>query len=125
MVGVTFRNQPKCIYPTRDISLCGMFLVGCSGHRADSVCDITLNERWANRQFVLRLSGRIVRLERDGIAIRYTEMSLDTFSLLQTLLLYESRNPTAMGEEFTQECRYTIRGARADSNQLRSSGRIW
>jgi|GEM_PF-6685115 len=123
MIGVTFNNRHSKLYSTRNISLSGMFIVGRFSHEVGSRCTVTLNERWAERPFVLNLTCRIIRLERDGIAIRYTEMGLNTFSLLQTLLLYESRNPMAMGEEFAQECPFVIRDSWSKGKRQRFAGR--
>ena len=122
MADVAFNNRQSNLYPTRNISLSGMFIVGRFSHETGSICAVTLNECWADRTFVLNFTGKVTRLERDGIAIRYTEMGLSTFSLLQTLLLYQSRNPTAMGEEFTRDCLFAIRDFRANGKQQRFAG---
>jgi hypothetical protein len=57
----------------------------------------------------MNLSGKETRVDKEGLAFCYTEMGLKTFSLLQSQLLYESRNPTTMGEEFTKDCSFAIR----------------
>jgi hypothetical protein len=124
MVGVTFKNRGSKICPTKDISLSGMFIVGQFNNKVGSLCTISLHEDWANRQFVLNLSGSVTRVEKKGIAVCYTEMDLNTFYLLQTLLLYESRNPTAMGEEFTKDCSFAIRDSRVSGNRQSIAGRF-
>jgi hypothetical protein len=125
MVGVTFKNRGSKLYPTKNISLSGMYIVGQFSHPVGSPCTVTLHEVWAGRQFVLNLSGKVTRVDKEGLAICHTEMGLKTFSLLQTLLLYESRNPTAMGEEFTKDCSFAIRESRVSGNRQRFAGRFF
>ena len=107
-VGITFNSNHKNIYPTRNISLSGMYVVGKFWQQQGNLCEISLAERWLDRQFVMTLSGRVTRQETDGIAIQFTEMDQETLSSLQTLLLYESKTPTLMGEEFAQGFSFAI-----------------
>jgi hypothetical protein len=123
MVGVTFKNSESKICPIRNISLSGIFIVGQFSNKVGSTCTITLHKDWANRQFVLDLCGSVTRVEKNGIAVSFTEMDLNTFYLLQTLLLYESNNPAAMGEEFTKDCSFAIHDFRVRGNRQSFAGR--
>lgn len=117
-VAITVNKSQARLYATKDISLSGMFILGKFIHNPRGVCTIALQESWADRQFILNLVGKVTRLDWDGIAIRYTEMDQETYSLLQTLLLYECNNPTTMGEEFVQDCSYAVWDSRIDEKHL-------
>lgn len=114
MVGISFGDQPRNYYPLRNISLSGLFVEGWLWQKPGNRCDITLTERWLDRDYVMSLSGMVTRQEQAGVAIQFTGMHRDTLSMLQTTLLYESQNPMAMGEEFTQECAFTVSDRDAD-----------
>jgi hypothetical protein len=108
MVGISFNNRPRNFYPLRNISLSGLFVEGWFWQKPGNRCDITLTERWLDQEYVMTLSGKVTRQEQEGVAIQFTGMHRDTLDMLQTTLLYESQNPTVMGEEFARECAFTV-----------------
>jgi hypothetical protein len=108
MVGISFNNRPRNFYPLRNISLSGLFVEGWFWQKPGNKCDITLTERWLDQEYVMTLSGKVTRQEQEGVAIQFTGMHRDTLDMLQTTLLYESQNPTVMGEEFARECAFTV-----------------
>lgn len=114
MAGITFNKQSSNYFPTRNISLSGIFVDGKFWQNPGNTCAITLTEQWLDREYVMTLTGKVARQEQGGIAIQFTEMDPETLSLLQTLLLYKSRNPLSMGEEFAQDCTFAVSGHAAD-----------
>lgn len=118
-VGISFANHPKNFYPTRNISLSGIFIDGKFWQNPGNTCAITLTERWSNREYVMTLAGKVARQDEEGIAIQFTEMHRETLSLLQTLLIYESVNPTSMGEEFAHGCTFAVSDHAADATSHR------
>ncbi len=108
MVGISFGDRPRNFYSIRNISLSGLFIEGWFWQKPGKRCDIILTEHWLDQDYVMTLSGKVTRLEQEGIAIQFTGMDWDTLTMLQTSLLYESQNPIKMAEEFAQECAFTI-----------------
>ena len=108
MVGISFDGSANILCLCRDLSLTGLFLFAPHPPRPYTSCMLTIRKSRAKRQFLLRLAGQVIRRDGKGLAISFTEMSLSTFSLLQTLLLYHSHDPAALGEEFIRPCPFTV-----------------
>lgn len=102
VAGVTFPGHTRHIYPTQDISLTGMFITGQFEHPSGTPCTVTLAERWSGQVFVMDFTGKVARHGQNGIAIKFTEMALKPYALLQTVLLYGSSNPLSLCQEFAK-----------------------
>jgi len=102
MVEVSFPNFGTALYRSRDLSLGGIFLHAANLPRLSGSCTVTIRECWTKHQTLIRLSGRLVRREASGLALHFTGFSRTTRFWLQTLLLYQSRDPVAMGEDFAR-----------------------
>jgi len=107
-VHLSFTNFPDGMYRTTDISLTGMSVSGPSPKPIGHPCTVTISERWSYVTCQLTFSGRVIRNTPDGLAIKYTAMPIETYELLQTILLYGSDNPLPFGEEFTKTCPYPV-----------------
>lgn len=94
--------------PLIDLSLSGMFIEEACEFDASGSCTITFAHRSPKKNSSMLITGKIVRKNRSGIAIQFTEMNYGTYVFLQTLLLYKSENPATVGEEFLKECPFTI-----------------
>ena len=108
MVGVSFAGARSTLHRSRDLSLTGIFLFSADSPAGSPPCALTIRESWAKRQFLLRLAGRVIRQDSSGLVVVFTEMSPTTYELLQTLLLYQSIDPSAMGEEFAHPCPFIV-----------------
>jgi len=108
MVGVSFAGARATLHRARDLSLTGIFLFGDDSPANSTPCALTIRACWAKRQVLLRLAGRVVRRDRSGLVVVFTMMSPTTYELLQTLLLYQSFDPAAMGEEFAHPCPFIV-----------------
>lgn len=107
-VHLAFTDFPDGVYRTNDISLTGMAVNGPGPKPIGQPCTVTIAERWSYVTCQLTFSGKVIRNTPDGLAIKYTAMPIETYELLQTILLYGSDNPLPFGEEFTQACPYPV-----------------
>ncbi len=95
--------------PIINLSLSGMFIEKkCELENTNSPCTITFAKRWSQKILHFVLLGNVVRTDRSGIAINFTEMTHNSFVFLQTLLLYEYNNPVKVGEEFLKPSPFAI-----------------
>ncbi len=108
MVGISFSGSDNTLCQCRDLSLTGIFLVVPNPPQPSTSCTLTIKKSRAKRQFLFRLAGQVIRRDGKGLAIFFTEMTFSTYSLLQTLLLYHSHDPVALGEEFARPCPFTV-----------------
>ncbi len=121
MAWVSFPGRQRHIYSTQDISLTGMFITGQFEYPLGALCAITLTERWSGQVFVMDFTGEVARRCQDGLAIKFTEMALKPYTLLQTVLLYGSHDPMLFGQEFAKGYPFKISEyrQRTASNNLR------
>lgn len=108
MIGISFDGSANILCQCRDLSLTGIFLYAPHPPRPSTSCTLTIRKNRAKRQFLFRLAGQVIRRDGRGLAISFTEMTFSTYSLLQTLLLYHSHDPAALGEEFIRPCPFTV-----------------
>lgn len=107
MVGINFNDYQRN-YPIEDLSLAGLFVAGQFNQQPGTPCTVTLTERWSEELFSMNFAGIVTRHEVDGIAIEFAEMTHEAYELLQTILLYSCEDPLEFGEEFANDCPFTI-----------------
>ncbi|MBU0674219.1 MAG: PilZ domain-containing protein [Proteobacteria bacterium] len=88
----------KC--ETNNLSLYGVFAEGVSGHPRGEVCDVVLNLTGATSDVRLRMKGEIMRVESNGVGLKFVEIDLDSFYHLKNILYYNSGDPDRLEEEF-------------------------
>ncbi len=56
----------------------------------------------------IRAMARVVRKDKDGVAIEFTSMMYDSYMFLQIILLYEAEDPLAISLEYTDNCPFEL-----------------
>jgi len=102
-VHLLFSNQIYEHCTTRDLSLKGLWVYGCQGQKAGDFCDIEISEKEVPINRVIRIKGKVVRVDNEGIGILFIDMNLNSYTDLQTLLIYRSSDPFEVAEEFLDE----------------------
>ena len=90
-------------YPAKNLSLGGMFIEGDINIPVGEQCRLELHETGNHSSLILKFSGKILRCDRDGVGVAFTEMEPDSFMFLQTMVLYSSENPTWVAENFLED----------------------
>ena len=85
---------------TSDLSLYGVFVSGVQGPVAGDQCDLSLHLSGATSDTVLRMKGELVRVEANGVGLKFFEIDLDSFYHLKNILYYNSGDPDVLEEEF-------------------------
>lgn len=86
-----------------NISLGGMYVKGRFEQRPGDICSVTLRPAWAGMPTEFRAKGAVVWVTDEGMAVEFASMGYDSFLYLQTALIYESDNPAALSEEFSDQ----------------------
>ncbi len=88
----------------RDLSLGGLFVRGHFPEaREGDRLRLELHEAGRHSCLILHFGARIVRVEEDGIGLRFTDMSEDSYRFLQTMVLYYTEDPYGVAREFLEE----------------------
>ena len=87
----------------RDLSLTGLFLEGSFASTPGDTCTIEIEESGPTSSLVLKIAATVVRVEQDGIALKFEEMKPDSYMFLQTMILYATQDPLAVAQEFLED----------------------
>jgi hypothetical protein len=83
---------------TRDLSLKGVFVVGADGQEGEQ-CEVTLHLTGTSSDLTLNMKGEVVRVEPGGIALRFSEIDLDSFTHLRNIIYYNIEDPDILDHE--------------------------
>lgn len=84
---------------TSDLSIKGVFVQGITGRSIGDRCAVELHLAGTSSQLLLRMDGEVVRVEKNGIAIKFSEIDLDSFYHLRNIVYYNSENPDELAGE--------------------------
>ena len=92
----------------RDLSLTGMFVVGVFTQKSGDKCIIKFSQTSATSHFYFKAAAKMVRRTNEGIGIEFTSMPMYSYMLLETTLLYESKDPVSIGLQLPENCPFEI-----------------
>ena len=107
-VSLEFINSRHDNCQIKDISLTGLFVNGFFQQQVGENCIINLVQKGVSITLSLAALAKVVRKSYDGIAIKSTAMSFDSYMYLQTSLLYEADEPIVIGLELPNDCPFKI-----------------
>ncbi len=93
------KSYNKC--ETEDLSIKGISVLGPSGQSVGEKCDISLALSGSSSELVLEMKGEVVRVDPDGLALRFTEIDFDSFYHLKNIVYYNSQEPDQIDLELT------------------------
>ncbi len=82
------KNKYECF--ATNFSLGGIYVQGWLEQQAGDICDIKLSLSEDNSEIHIKAVCSVVRLEEDGLALRFTSMKPSSFLCLQEALLYKN-----------------------------------
>ncbi len=88
---------------TRDISLKGLYCVTSRTLPPATPCEIKIKLTGIKEEYSLRINGRVVRRDSEGMAFEFDEMDIDTFTFLKNLLYYNTGEPEKIDHEILKE----------------------
>lgn len=100
---VSFSNKNYTQCETENLSVKGVSVLGISGHEIGEECNLSLALSGSTSQLRLAMRGEIVRLQEDGIGLKFTEIDLDSFYHLKNIIYYNSEDPDKIEHEFVEE----------------------
>ncbi|MGV1100178.1 PilZ domain-containing protein [Thiovibrio sp. JS02] len=103
------RSHAEC--ETVDLSLKGVFVVGVTSQKVGDRCLVSLRLAGSTSHLTLTMKGTVVRVEKNGLALHFEEMDLDSFFHLKNILYYNSGDPDRLDEELGEQ----LESARRDS----------
>ena len=107
----------------KDLSLGGLFVYSRFAEQEGACCLVTLTQKGRGLNLIIKAAGRVVRGDREGMAIEFTSMATDSYMSLQTMLLYSAEDPFSLSLEFpVDDCPFTLTEiAPAKPKQIRAA----
>lgn len=94
-----FADQSFTNLETSNMSLKGVYVLGVSGIAKGAKCGVSLHLSGATSELMVKMTGEVVRVEEDGVALRFSEIDLDSFFHLRNIVYFNSENPDVVEEE--------------------------
>jgi hypothetical protein len=102
-VKVFIQDKPQGQFPARNLSLGGLFIEGDVNLPIGEDCRLELHETGRRSSLILNFCGTVLRREKGGIGVKFTNMEEDSFMFLQTMVLYSSDDPIGVAENFLED----------------------
>ena len=102
-VKVFAQERSQGQYPARNLSLGGLFIEGDIDIPVGGDCRLELHETGRRSSLILNFCGTVLRREKDGVGVKFTNMEEDSFMFLQTMVLYSSDDPIGVAEHFLED----------------------
>lgn len=102
-VKVFVQEQSQGQYPARNLSLGGLFIEGDIDIPVGGDCRLELHETGRRSSLILNFCGTVLRREKGGVGVKFTNMEEDSFMFLQTMVLYSSDDPIGVAEHFLED----------------------
>nr|MBF0221323.1 PilZ domain-containing protein [Desulfobulbaceae bacterium] len=99
---VSFSNKNYTNCETENLSVKGVSVLGISGHKIGEECNLSLALSGSTSELKLAMRGKIVRLQEDGIGLKFIEIDLDSYYHLKNIIYYNSEDPDKIDRELTE-----------------------
>ena len=84
---------------TDNLSIKGVSVLGITGHKMGEVCELALALCGSSSELRLEMKGEVVRADKEGIALHFTEVDLDSYYHLKNIVYYNSEDPDSIKTE--------------------------
>lgn len=92
----------------RDLSLSGMYVFSRFAESAGACCQVLFTQAGPGSVLTIRAMAKVVREDKDGVAIQFTSMMYDSYMFLQIVLLYEAQDPFTISLEYPDNCPFEL-----------------
>ncbi len=100
-VDLYFNGRRYLSCAAQNLSLIGVWVVGCLEQEEGSQCDIEFHEAATTTvNCALRMKGEVVRVDDEGIALLFLNMNVRTYSDLEALIVELGGPPLMEENEF-------------------------
>ena len=99
-VDLFFKDARYLGCAAQNLSMIGMWVVGCHAQGEGSLCDIEFHDDAAPTNHQLRMKGEVVRRDDEGIALLFINMNVRTYNDLEALIVELGGPPLMEENEF-------------------------
>lgn len=99
-VDLYFKGRKYLDCAAQNLSLIGMWVVGCLEQGEGSQCDIEFHDAAATVNRPLRMKGEVVRVDDEGLALLFLNLNVRAYSDLEALIVEQGGPPLMEENEF-------------------------
>lgn len=107
-VNLNFNNASYNYCKIKNISLTGMFVTGDFKQQQSEKCQVDLLHRTKTEEIHLQASSEVVWSNTEGVALKFTAMTHNSYMSLLTTLIHEAELPVVILHEFPKTCPFEI-----------------
>lgn len=100
LVKVQAKGREMVSAGMHDVSMKGLFVKGKTDWSLGTECEIHLILEDQNPPVDIKVKGRVQRITEEGIALLFTEVSLEAYEHLHNLVLLNADDPKKVEREF-------------------------
>ena len=105
-----FQGKTYCPCRIKDLSLSGMYVFSRFAESEGTCCQVVLRQVGPGSNLTIKAAARVVREDKEGMAIEFTSMAFDSYISLQVILLYEADDPFFISLEYPDNCPFELYG---------------
>lgn len=102
-VDLFFDNRDYLKCSAQNLSLIGMWVLGCPDQEEGKQCDIEFHDAAATSNRHLRIKGEVIRTDNEGIALLFLNMNIRTYNDLEALIHEQGGGPLMEENEFLDD----------------------
>ncbi|MBU0481685.1 MAG: PilZ domain-containing protein [Proteobacteria bacterium] len=87
---------------TRNISVSGVLVDDVTGVGQGEKCDVEFHLSGRTSTLVLEMSGEVVRVDENSVALQFFGVDQDSFCHLQNIVYFNYKNPGELGEGYEE-----------------------
>ncbi|MBA3014883.1 MAG: PilZ domain-containing protein [Proteobacteria bacterium] len=94
-------NYLKC--SAQNLSLIGMWVLGCPDQEEGNQCDIEFHDATSTTNRPLRIKGEVIRTDEGGIALLFLNINVRAYTDLEAFIHEQGKGPLMEENEFLDE----------------------
>ena len=109
-VNLQFADHVYDCCQIKNLSLTGMFVKGDFNQQPAENCIVKIFHKEKNGDNCLIATGEVARINGEGIGLKFTDMTIENYTLLQTTLSKKAEQPSIILREFPHNYPFEING---------------
>ena len=107
-VKLDFMRDQQDDYQIKNLNLTGMFVIGEFTQLQTENCFINISHNRKSERIHLEASVKVVWSNTEGIGLKFTSMTIDSYMSLHATLINEAEFPLVVLSEFPEICPFEI-----------------
>ncbi|MHB8810528.1 MAG: PilZ domain-containing protein [Desulfobulbaceae bacterium] len=118
-----FQDANKFTCRIKNLSLGGLYLFSRAPRDRDSQCRVVFHQSAPGADMAILANARVVRQDKNGMAMEFISMTYDSYMLLKMILLNATEDPVAVSLEYANHRPFKVLPHNLTFSRLGASGK--